>query len=386
VEDTGALILLFDNEEGRKIWQSRLQGAIYRASGSAAVSSFPEVALPSETNSFKGNFTDIVDTEKLFVAGILDELKICFSCGYESNHKLKKILLAKESSLFEFRAVGGQVELSIKGGNLLIGTILGSLEIEDQYYYPGSPVPRFLARSFINSMQTQEVPSPSRKNSAGPKGTPLKKTDSEENFFEASDDFDEFETPMVQERTISDYFSTQNFLPTSLPSLQPPTFNRIPGLIPDSELQTVGFTFDGNDTFDSFVKAQIVIYDQHSPQYNNLDNRVVVSIATLTFFCHRPTVIAIMEFMNSINLANGPDTDKDKDTYPATVEGGTIEESMSDLGPEPAIKGLLAKGKSRIVFHLTCNMAEAQILLMNENGDRLATLSQNNLSTDIKVI
>jgi hypothetical protein len=180
-----------------------------------------------------------------------------------------------------------QVELSIKGGNLLIGTILGSLEIEDQYYYPGSPVPRFLARSFINSMQTQEVPSPSRKNSAGPKGTPLKKTDSEENFFEASDDFDEFETPMVQERTISDYFSTQNFLPTSLPSLQPPTFNRIPGLIPDSELQTVGFTFDGNDTFDSFVKAQIVIYDQHSPQYNNLDNRVNISnlVCYMLRFC-----------------------------------------------------------------------------------------------------
>jgi vacuolar protein sorting-associated protein 13A/C len=51
--------------------------------GSAAVSSFPEAALPSETNSFKGNFADVVDTEKLFVAGILDELKICFSCGYE---------------------------------------------------------------------------------------------------------------------------------------------------------------------------------------------------------------------------------------------------------------------------------------------------------------
>nr|CAB3500118.1 unnamed protein product [Digitaria exilis] len=183
LEDTGALILLFDNDEGRKIWQSRLQGAIYRASGSAALSSFPEVALSSETNSFKGNFPD-VDTEKLFVAGILDELKICFSCGYESNHKLKKILLAKESSLFEFRAVGGQV---------------------------------------------------------------------------------------------------------------------------------------------------------------------VVNIATLTFFCHRPTVIAIMEFMNAINLANGADTGKDKDAYPVTVRD------------------------------------EAQILLMNESGDRLATLSQNNLSTDVKV-
>ncbi|KAL6906369.1 hypothetical protein ACP4OV_003970 [Aristida adscensionis] len=381
LEDTGALILLFDNDEGRKIWQSRLQGAIYRASGSAAVSSFPEDALALEAHSFKGSFPD-VDTEKLFVAGILDELKICFSCGYESNHKLKRVLLAKESSLFEFRAVGGQVELSMKGGNLLIGTILRSLEIEDQYYYPGSPVPRFLARSFISSMQTQEVPSLGRKNSAGPKGSPLKKNDSEESFFEASDDFDEFETPMLKERTISDYFSTQNFLPTTLPSLQPPTFSRIPGLIPDSELQTVEFTLEGSGTFDSFVKAQMVIYDQHSPQYNNLDNRVVVTVATLTFFCHRPTVIAIMEFMNAINLANG--TDKEKDMHLDSVEDGTVEESKSNLEPEPAIEKLLVKGKNRIVFHLTSSMAEAQILLMNENGDRLATLSQNNLSTDIK--
>lgn len=50
--------------------------------GSAALSSFPEVAFPSETHSFKGSFQD-VSIEKLFVAGILDELKICFSCGYE---------------------------------------------------------------------------------------------------------------------------------------------------------------------------------------------------------------------------------------------------------------------------------------------------------------
>lgn len=166
----------------------------------------------------------------------------------------------------------------MKGGNLLIGTILRSLEIEDQYYYPGSPVPRYLARSFINSMQTKEASTPGRKNSSGPKGTPLKKSDSEDRFFEASDDFDEFETPMLQERSKSDYFSTQNFLSTGLPSLQPPAFSRIPDLIPDSELQTVGFTLEGSGTFDSFVKAQIVIYDQKAPQYNNLDNRVNLNI------------------------------------------------------------------------------------------------------------
>ncbi|AQK54285.1 pleckstrin homology (PH) domain-containing protein [Zea mays] len=78
-----------------------------------------------------------------------------------------------------------------------------------------------------------------------------------------------------------------------------------------------------------------------------------------------------MEFMNAINLANGSDTDKGKSTYPATIEDSAIEESKSDLESEPSIKPLLAE--------------EAQILLMNENGDQLATLSQNNISIDIKV-
>ncbi|PNT67930.1 hypothetical protein BRADI_3g33740v3 [Brachypodium distachyon] len=381
LEDTGALILLFDSEETRKIWQNRLQGAIYRASGSAAVSNFPEAVFPSEAHSFKG-VSDVVNIEKMFLAGILDELKICFSCGHETNHRLKKVLLAKESSLFEFRAVGGQVELSMKGGNLLIGTILRSLEIEDQYFYPGSPVPRYLARSFINSMQTKEVPSPARKSSSGTKGSPLKKNDSEESFFEASDDFDEFETPKLRERSISDYFSTQNILPTGLPALQPPAFSRIPGLLPDSEIKMVGFTSEGSSTFDSFVKAQIVIFDQQSLQYENLDTRVVVSVATLTFFCHRPTVLAIMEFMNAINLANVPDENRNTDD---TKSDNMVEDPKSDVESEPVIKRLLSKGKNRVVFHLTSSMAEAQVLLMKENGDLLATLSQNNLSTDIKV-
>ena len=88
--------------------------------------------------------------------------------------------------------------------------------------------------------------------------------------------------------------------------------------------------------------------------------------------------------MNAINLANAPDSDKDKITDD-TKSDNVIEEPISDLESEPNIKRLLSKGKSRVVFHLTSSMAEAQVLLMNEKGDLLVTLSQNNLSTDIKV-
>lgn len=52
---------------------------------------------------------------------------------------------------------------------------------------------------------------------------------------------------------------------------------------------------------------------------------------------------------------------------------------------EPSVKGLLGKGKTRVVFNITLNMARAQILLMNEDETKLAVLSQDNLLTDIKV-
>ncbi|XP_073111690.1 uncharacterized protein [Elaeis guineensis] len=395
VEDVNALIVLCDSDEIRKTWQNRFQGAIYRASGSAAVTSLSEASsLAGITKAKSFDNTDAMNVEKLFLTGVLDELRICFSCNYQSNQSFKKILLSKESHLFEFRAVGGQVELSIRANNIFIGTLLKSLEIEDQFCCGGTAGPRYLARSFINITEDTTLHSSTSCTDIVAKNvsnSQLNHTDSEDKFFEASDDLDDLANhPIQRQGSMSEYFSAKCSCPSPKPLVKPPSFSRIPGLIPDAELQSRSLSLEMTDTLDSFVKAQIAIYDRSSSHYRNVDNRVMVTLATLSFFCHRPTILAILEFVNAVSAVeeNG-DTDesisKSSISMINTYENASFHEPNSSVVEEPVAKGLLGKGKTRVIFYLTLNMARAQIFLMHENGTSLATLSQNDLLTDIKV-
>ena len=114
-----------------------------------------------------------------------------------------------------------------------------------------------------------------------------------------------------------------------------------------------------------------------------------MTLATLSFFCRRPTILAIIEFVDAINAKDEACESFSDDSLAPIVQRGVSEEEMDDnqsMVEEPVVKGLLGKGKSRIIFDLTLNMARTQILLMNENETMFATLSQDNLLTDIKVL
>lgn len=94
-----------------------------------------------------------------------------------------------------------------------------------------------------------------------------------------------------------------------------------------------------------------------------------------------------MEFVNAINI-EGESCESFSDNSSAAVENfsreGAADEHLIVI-EEPVVKGLLGKGKSRVIFNLRLNMARAQIELMNEDETRLATLSQDNLLSDIMV-
>ncbi|KAG0473067.1 hypothetical protein HPP92_014924 [Vanilla planifolia] len=171
--------------------------------------------------------------------------------------------------------------------------------------------------------------------------------------------------------------------------MKPPSFSRISGLLPSSDITTAMTNTQNNDTIDSFVKAQLLIYSNGSPYYHNLDNRVVITLATLSFYCYRPTILAILEFVDAINvMENAPTENDSKSPMPniSTANFNSVEDGpTSYIIDEPVAKGFLSNGKTRIIFFLSLNMATAQIFLMNEDETSLATLSQNNLVADIKV-
>ncbi|KAG4987653.1 hypothetical protein JHK85_030636 [Glycine max] len=341
--------------------QRRLHKNTAPISGLSETSSDHEDTEPEQDNH---GMIDVGIAERLFVTGVLDELKICFSYSY-------------------------QVEVSIRDNNIFVGTILKSLEIEDLVC--GSQrwsQPCFLARSYIGTADENLLFYNTMTRDVESGG--LIPTETDDKFYEAPETLaDSVDYPMQSPGGTSEYpSSSPSKIQFNYSSLELPKFSRITGLLP-SDTPSIRKELELNDTLESFVKAQIIIYDQNSAQYKNIDKQVIVTLATLTFFCRRPTILAIMEFMNSINI-------EDKNLATSSDSSSTAARMINDISrdvddlqataiEEHAVKGLFGKGKSRVMFNLTLKMAQAQILLMKENETKLACLSQESLLTDIKV-
>lgn len=190
-------------------------------------------------------------------------------------------------------------------------------------------------------------------------------------------------------------------------------------------------------------------------------HQVRVSLSTLSFYCNRPTVIALLDLVTAItadvqpqkNDDSPPDEGEDKEEDAHNVSKGNdknedstprgsvdkVGQHNSYLGAEDdgkdkstkkdddaddgsqatsanadgivttinpqvvgdidehgnpkiamkhkdsVVKGLLGKGKDRVVMMLVVDMELAEIVLNKEDGSKLSTLSQDNFHTEVKV-
>ena len=169
------------------------------------------------------------------------------------------------------------MELSIRANDMFIGTLLKSLEIEDLVCSKGVSQPCYLARSFIGSVESpssfEDAGNPGDDNYGLTQNEDDKFVEApEDKFFEAPEDLVDFvDFPMQSPG--GKYLSSQNSFSPEKALLKPPSFSRVAGLLPDETLQTRR-DIDLTDAVDSFVKAQIIIVDQNSPLYNNVDKQV----------------------------------------------------------------------------------------------------------------
>lgn len=154
---------------------------------------------------------------------------------------------------------------------MFIGTVLKSLEVEDLICRNKVSRPCFLARSFIGSTDANssfyDVGDQSTDNCVTPSG--------DDKFYEAAENLvDSVDNPPWSPKNESECLGSSNLPRSEILSLKPPSFNRISGLLPTDAIGTKRQDIELSDTLDSFVKAQIIIYDRNSPGYNNIDNQV----------------------------------------------------------------------------------------------------------------
>lgn len=104
-------------------------------------------------------------------------------------------------------------------------------------------------------------------------------------------------------------------------------------------------------------------------------------MATLDFFCNRPTVVALIEFGSQISDSPGNATP----TPAKVVEESDTSGSVEAVVPRDVVKGLLGRGKSRVVFRLKLVMESARISVNKEDGTQLGMLVQDEFRFELKV-
>jgi vacuolar protein sorting-associated protein 13A/C len=111
----------------------------------------------------------------------------------------------------------------------------------------------------------------------------------------------------------------------------------------------------------------------------------MVSLATLRFFCIRPTILALLNFTDAIttDILEPTPREDSMSTKPITDDNEASQPLLDHK--DSIVKGLLGSGKERTLFSLMLNMHHAVFILNADNGSQIASLAQENMNCNIKV-
>lgn len=173
-----------------------------------------------------------------------------------------------------------------------VGAVLQALEVEDKFHGHVSPSCKYLARSYIKTAHkiTGVPPLSNGRNghgkhhrhrpSNGKKSPKRRQTSESDRFFDAPEEFLDAEEQSKGHRlrrssdSLSKFFDAEeDGNSQSGDDREPPSFKRDSGLLP-----LTGLKENGEDVLkegaENFVKAQVIMCSQDSPDYGNVDKQV----------------------------------------------------------------------------------------------------------------
>ncbi|MCO5593425.1 hypothetical protein L7F22_047439 [Adiantum nelumboides] len=359
LESSSSVIIKLADQESKQMWQKALMSAVFRLSTPVSL------LLPEELDGVEDidvRPSDFLDQPVLFVSGALHKLQLSIYAKVDENLGTVK----RESLLLSLEAGGGEVRVLQRQYDLNVGTNLHYLKIKDRLKDPAGTASQYIARSLINRSTSSAQ-------------SEIKASD-EDVFNDAMAEFGGSSTTLSEDRMTNTHdeqgetereagsISRDNFEALGLEHLK---------LVSGESLLNKLFLNKYEETR-SFVSMVLVTRQFESPDYDGTDVKMSISMATLEFFCNRPTVVAIIDFGTEISGIG------DQQSESAST-GVVSPESVKGSTENTVVKGLLGQGKSRTVFHLRMGMDSVRIYLNFENGKQLAMLDQEGFHMELRV-
>ncbi|XP_024982723.1 uncharacterized protein LOC112519038 isoform X5 [Cynara cardunculus var. scolymus] len=346
LESSSTLVVKFASEKEKTSWLRGLVQATYRASATASVDILgKEGDLVTELSEPRSTNTKIAD---VIVDGTLVETKISIYGKVETEVHDEVV----EVKMLEVLTVGVKVYVASCEGDLTVKMNLHLLKIKDELQNTSS-IPQYLACSVLEEYH-----------SVDPIGTinpPV-----EELSGGLADDDDTFTD------ALTDFMSFAE----SGEAFHEKDHRKVRGNSGD-----VFYEAEGIDASD-FVSLTFSKRTRQSPDYDGIDTQMTIRMSKIEFFCHRPTVVALIE----LGIDMGTASSGTSGTSTSKEDGETIvQKDKTEEHGQAKVKGLLGHGKDRIVFSLKMNMDSVTVYFNKEDGVRLAMLVQESFLLDLKV-
>ncbi|KAD5802908.1 hypothetical protein E3N88_14268 [Mikania micrantha] len=346
LESSSTLVVKFQNEKEKASWLRGLVQATYRASATSSVDILGKqgdiVSELSEPYSTNMKIADVIVNGTLVETKIFIYGKVRCNCFHYVANMVNIVIYVFVTVL--------QMYVASCEGDLTVRMNLHMLKIKDELQN-SSTGPHYLACSVSENYRSLDP-------------TSTTNPQVEEVSVGLAEDDDAFTDALTDFISLSDSVEAL---------VNEKDHGKARGNSGD-----IYFEAEGIDDSD-FISLTFLKRTPQSPDYDGTDAQMSIHMSKFEFFCHRPTIVALVSLGIDMGNASSGCVSAKKDN------AALVQKDRSNKHLEVKVKGLLGNGKFRVLYSLNMNVDSVTVFFNKEDGSQLAMLVQESFILDLKV-